>query len=65
MKNYRVVVEEVYRGWVWVEAESEEEAQSKVVNMTRCGDLNPPEDFDGETFVDVVDEEEINNVSSL
>ncbi len=57
MKSYRVVVEEVYRGWVSVEAESAEEARSMVVDMTRYGEINPPEDYDGETFIDVVEEE--------
>jgi hypothetical protein len=59
MKNYRVVVEEVYRGWVWVEAESAEEAHSKAVEMTCSGEINPIEQFDGDTYVDVVDEEEV------
>lgn len=58
MKNYRVVVEEVYRGWEWVEANSAEEAEQIVRDMTRRGELEPTLSYDAETFFDVVDEEE-------
>lgn len=61
MKNYRVVVEEVYRGWEWVEANSAEEAEQIVRDMTRRGELEPTMSYDAETFFDVVDEEESND----
>jgi hypothetical protein len=61
MRNYRVVVEEVYRGWEWVEASSAEEAEQIVRDMTRRGELEPTLSYDGETFFDVVDEEESND----
>jgi ABC-type nitrate/sulfonate/bicarbonate transport system substrate-binding protein len=60
MKNYRVVVEEVYRGWEWVEANSVEEAEQIVRDMTRRGELEPTLSYDAETFIDVVDEEDSN-----
>lgn len=61
MKNYRVVVEEVYRGWEWVEANSAEEAEELVREMMCNGGLNPVESYDGNTYIDVVDEEESEN----
>jgi hypothetical protein len=61
MKNYRVCVEEVYRGWVWVEAESAEQAHQIAVDQTCSGEINPIEQFDGDTYIDVVDEEENQN----
>jgi hypothetical protein len=61
MKNYRVCVEEVYRGWVWVEAESAEQAHDIIVEQTRTGEVNPMEQFDGDTYIDVVEEENEND----
>lgn len=63
MKLYRVCVEEVYRGWEWVEANSSEEAEDKVREMTRNGGIDPLS-YDGETFIDVVDEEEVEDADA-
>lgn len=57
MKNYRVVFEEVCRGWEWVEASSAEEAEQIVRDMFYKGEIDLS-DYDSETFIDVVDEEE-------
>ena len=59
MKNYRVCVEEVYRGWEWVEADSPEEAEELVREMTRNGSLHPVESYDGNTYIDTIDDEEV------
>jgi hypothetical protein len=59
MKRYRVCVEEVYRGWEWVEANSPEEAEELVREMMCNGSLNPVESYDGDTYIDTVDEKEV------
>ena len=60
MKNYRVVIEEVCRGWEWIEANSAKEAEQIVRDMFYRGEIDLAE-YDSETFIDVVDEEENQN----
>jgi len=58
MPKYQVYVEEVYRGYVEIEAKSPREAEEIATEKTCSGEINPVQDFDGNTFIDA---EEIEN----
>ena len=62
MHKYQVYIEEVYIGYVEIEADSPEDAEQIARDKTRSGEINPPQDFDGNTFVEV-NLEEIQNAS--
>jgi hypothetical protein len=52
MKKYQVYVEEVYRGYVEIEADSLAEAEEIATEKTCSGEINPVQDFDGNTFIE-------------
>ena len=57
MKKWNVFISETYSGYVEVEADSKDEAHERAIEMLDSGDINPHEDFDGDTFVEVDDKE--------
>jgi hypothetical protein len=57
MKKWNVFISETYSGYVEIEADSKDEAHERAIEMLDSGDINPHEDFDGDTFVEVDDEE--------
>jgi hypothetical protein len=59
MRNYRVYVEEIYRGYVEIEANSPKEAEGIATEKTCSGEINPVQDFDGNTFIEA---DEVENV---
>ena len=50
--KYQVYVEEVYAGYVEIEADSMKDAEAKVTEQISIGNINPVERFDGNTWVD-------------
>lgn len=48
--TYQVYVEEIYSGHVEIEANSAEEAEQIARDMTRNGEIDPTQDFDGDTY---------------
>ena len=59
MRNYRVYVEEIYGGYVDIEADSAEQAEQIATEKTCSGEINPVQDFDGNTFIEA---NEVENV---
>jgi hypothetical protein len=59
MKTYQVYVEEIYGGYVDIEADSAEQAEQIATDKTCTGEINPVEQFDGNTYFDV---KELSNV---
>ena len=57
MKKWTVYISETYSGYVEVEADSKDKAHEKTVEMLDSGNINPLEDFDGNAFIEVDDEE--------
>jgi len=53
MKKWTVYISETYSGYVEIEADSKDEAHERTIEMLNSGDINPHEDFDGDTFVEV------------
>lgn len=52
MNKYQVYVEEIYSGYVEIEANSAEEAEDIARERTCTGEINPHEQFDGNTYFD-------------
>jgi hypothetical protein len=57
MAIYRVLVEEIYSGYVDIEADSTEQAESIATEKTCSGEINPVESFDGNTYIEAFAEE--------
>lgn len=53
MKKWTVYISETYSGYVEIEADSKDDAHERTIEMLNSGDINPHEDFDGDTFVEV------------
>jgi hypothetical protein len=53
MPKYQVYIEEVYSGYVEIEADSASEADDIARAKTCSGEINPPHDFDGNTYYEV------------
>lgn len=58
MKTYQVYISETFSGYVDIDAESETEAYNIAVEQLKYCQINPAEDFDGDTFVEVEGEVE-------
>lgn len=56
MKKWEVYISETYSGYVEIEGESEDDAHNKAIELLASGDINPQDDFDGDTFVEVNEE---------
>jgi hypothetical protein len=58
MKTFSVYISETYSGYVSIEADNPEQAEELVRDKLVNGDINPMEEFDGDTIIDV---EEVSN----
>jgi hypothetical protein len=57
MKKYEVLVSLDFAGYVYVEAETEAEAQDKVADMLDAGEILPTDQFEPDTEIIVIGEE--------
>ena len=53
MKQWEVYISETYSGYVAIEAESEDDAHDKALELLNSGDINPQNDFDGDILIEV------------
>ena len=56
MKKYEVLVSLDFAGYVYVEAETEAEAQDKVADMLDAGEILPTDQFEPDTEIIVIGE---------
>ena len=61
MKTYQVYVEEIYGGYVDIEADSAEQAEQIATEKTYTREINPVERFDGNTYFEVINDMEDEN----
>ena len=61
MKTYQVYVEEIYGGYVDIEADSAEQAEQIATEKTYRREINPVERFDGNTYCEVINDMEDEN----
>lgn len=60
MPIYSVLIEEIYSGYVDIEANTLEEAEALATEEVCLGNINPVERFDGNTYVEAFAEENQN-----
>ena len=65
MPKYQVYVEEIYGGYVEIEADSASEADDIAREKTCSGEINPVQDFDGDTFFEVINDMEEENAKEI
>jgi len=58
MKTFMVYISETYSGYVSIEADNPEQAEELVRDKLVNGDIDPTQEFDGDTMIDV---EEVSN----
>jgi hypothetical protein len=58
MPKYQVLVEEIYSGYVEIEADTPADAEQIATEMTSSGEINPVDRFDSNTYVEVIDDME-------
>jgi hypothetical protein len=53
IKTFSVYISETYSGYVSIEADNPEQAEELVRDKLVNGDINPMEEFDGDTMIEV------------
>ena len=61
MKTYKVYVSQMFSGYVDIDAESEDDAEDAIRKRLLDGSLVTQNDFDGDIFIEVQNDEENNN----
>ena len=59
MNIYRIYVSQMFSGYVDIDADSPDDAEDKIRDKLLDGSLVAENDFDGDIFIEVQDEEEI------
>jgi hypothetical protein len=58
MKTWCVYISETYSGYVDIEADSKDSAYEKAVQLLNSRDIDPQDQFDGDTIIEVNEENE-------
>ena len=59
MKTYKIYVSQMFSGYVDIDAESADDAEDKIRDKLLDGSLVAENDFDGDIFIEVQNDEEI------
>ena len=59
MNTYKIYVSQMFSGYVDIDAESADDAEDKIRDKLLDGSLVAENDFDGDIFIEVQNDEEI------